>query len=76
METTRGKLSLSLENLQVDSFETGVESAELRGTVEANQELGPLTRGCYPETERTCQNTCGCPTWDANSCWPETYCVG
>ena len=56
----RKKLSLQLDRLAVDSFDTGRSDGATRGTVEANA-------GC------TCYNTCACPTaryWCADM--PET----
>ena len=56
----RKKLSLQVDRLAVESFDTGRGDAAARGTVEANA-------GC------TCYNTCVCPSaryWCADM--PET----
>lgn len=69
------KLTLDLDALVVDTFEAG-EPASPRGTVAAHENdelLGPPTEPC---TQQSCQNTCGCPTWADNSCYPQTYCIG
>jgi hypothetical protein len=72
------KLSLRLDDLRVDSFDTSDAVVQARGTVRAHQEdeyvaFDVQTAGC---TGNTCANTCGCPTWADNSCYPRTYCIG
>jgi hypothetical protein len=50
------KLSLRLETLSVESFETAAGREEGRGTVRAHQEDGPEADGC------TCRASCVCPS--------------
>ena len=54
------KLSLDLDTLAVDSFDTG-ESISLNGTVQAN-ESGDQPTPTPPEHPCTCFNTCLCRT--------------
>lgn len=85
MKRMNGKLSLSIDALRVESFQTLDHTvAGPRGTVRANQN-GDTVRGgadtmaddyTVPCTDETCGDTCGCPTWAAESCYPETYCIG
>lgn len=90
MKRMNGKLSLSIDALRVESFQTLDHTvAEPRGTVRANQN-GDTVRAdtmrdgadtmakdeTVPCTNQTCGNTCGCPTWAPESCYPETYCIG
>jgi hypothetical protein len=59
------KLRLTLENLRVDSFATGVQADSGMGTVQAHQQSRPLA-SCAGDASRciascgdTCQITCG-----------------
>lgn len=69
---TNRKLSLRLQDLRIESFPTADAADAPRGTVQANQVVYPQE----PPTAVTCGNTCGCPTWAPESCYPETYCIG
>jgi hypothetical protein len=72
---TDKKLSLRLDDLRIDSFDTtDAAAASPRGTVRANQEEHDLPQG--PPTNATCWNTCGCWTWADASCPPDTVCIG
>lgn len=55
------KLSLSLEQLRVDSFDTTPDARTLRGTVKAEQ--------CTCPTNCSCP---GCPTCDHTDCYQDT----
>jgi hypothetical protein len=78
------KMKLEMEALRVESFPTAEHAAATpRGTVRANLADDTLAGAdpaakdeTVPCTNQTCGNTCGCPTWAPESCYPETYCIG
>lgn len=63
------KLSLSLENLRVDSFDTTPADAKPRGTIFGEQCTCPSNCTCpgCPTCDATCPNTCPY-TCDDNTC--------
>jgi len=61
----RKKLSLELDGLRVDSFETSPREEEARGTVHARElELQPTPPDVYDDAAVacTCAASCPCPT--------------
>ena len=52
------KIALNLENLSVESFETGTGTEQARGTVMANQQT--LNENCYTRVG-SCYRTACCP---------------
>ena len=55
------KIALNLENLSVESFETGTGTEQGRGTVMANQQT--LNDNCYTRVG-SCYRTACCPETD------------
>lgn len=76
---------MKLEELEIESFETGAEDADGRGTVFANVKYTDIRycgsgQGCYTDNEPECQthwygcntNQCSqfaCDTIEGSDCW-------
>lgn len=52
------KIALNVESLAIESFETGSEMEQARGTVQANQQT--LNANCYTQVG-SCYRTACCP---------------
>jgi hypothetical protein len=58
----RSKLSLNLDTLAVDSFDTTPIDADARGTVDAHSIDGPVPTPPVYADDCTCAKSCPCPT--------------
>ena len=63
-----------LDDLRVDTLQTGMAGAEARGTERARESLSWMVQNCPAQTaDDTCGMTAG-PTCEASVCIPDTVC--
>jgi hypothetical protein len=72
------KVKLALDDLAIESFETGTEGAERRGTVHGNVKVTDIRychsgNGCYTDNEPECATrwygcTWACDTIEGSDC--------